>query len=213
MLSTIKSVLKIMLRNLRGLPGAIGDAFTSAMTPPPPGNIGVTTSRAYSATEDPRIKQIVRQVLALNPPDDWKPEFEKMFRAAIASERNPDLGNILRTVYHPCFRVRVRNIRVSEIKKAKQFEEAEAPDEVIQANKSAGIQMFIKEVIGGFATHRADFELDSSGMPIASLNSRTGEVYGLPPPAGCGLVKSARYAGRRKTKKRKAKRKARKTIR
>jgi hypothetical protein len=213
MLSTIKSVLKIMLSALRGIPGAVGDAFTSAMTPPPPGNRGVTTSQAYSASEDPRIKQIVREVLALNPPDDWKPGFEKMFRSALASEPNPDLGRILRTVHHPCFKVRVRSIRVDEIKKSKRFEELEAPAEVIQANKSAGIQMFIKEVIGGFATHPADFELDATGMPVASLNSRTGEVYGLPPPTGCGLARSVRYAGKRKTKKRKAKRKARKTIR
>lgn len=202
-----------MLNALKGIPGAFSDAFTSAMTPPPPGNRGITTSQAYFATEDPMIKEIIRSVLALNPPDDWKPIFEKMFRSALASERNPDLKYILRTVQNPCFKIRVRSIRLDEIKKSRRFEEAGAPNEVIQANKSAGIQMFIKEVIGGFATHRADFELDSSGMPIASLNSRTGEVYGLPPPAGCGLVRSARYIGGRRTKKRKAKRKARKTIR
>lgn len=204
-----------MLRNLRGLPGAIGNAFTSVMTPPPPGNTGVTTSRAYSATEDPRVKQIVREVLALNPPDDWKPIFEKMFRYALAFERNPDLGLMLRTAQHPCFRVRVRNIRLREIEKAKHFEEIEAPDEVIQANKSGSIGMFLHELIGGFATHRADFELDASGMPVAALNSRTLKTFGLPPPAGCGLARSEHYIGgrKRKTKKRKAKRKARKTIR
>ena len=185
---------------------ALKQGVNNMLTPPPAGH-HTTFAEAYNPeayAEEVLLKEIYNEINAMYIPPHWKKyflaNFESKFeeqqrtRPALISEAKESgvtlgpltLKSVLLNLRHKCFKARIHNMLKSEEAKKQRFIDIQAPPNAIKANEQGSMDMFLLEIINGFALHPADYIVDANGLPIKAKNERA-ELYHQPPPTGCDL--------------------------
>ena len=182
---------------------------------PPPAGYRVPLRAAYNPEaydEEVLLKQIYDEINAMHIPDKWKKHYLANFESKFEEQQRtrPDLisaakesgvtvgpltlKSVLLNLRHKCFKARIHNMLNSEEAKKQRFIRDGASPEDIEANEAGSMNMFLLEIINGFAMHPADYIVDANGLPIAAKNERA-ELYHQPPPTGCNLPLSNQRQG------------------
>lgn len=193
---------------------AFKQGFNDMLTPPPPG-YHTTFAEAYNPeayAKEVLLKKIYDEINAMRIPPHWKKYFLANFESKFEEEQRTrpalisaakesgvtvgplTLNSVLLHLRHDCFKARIHNMLVSEEVKKRRFIRDGAPPEALEANERGSMNMFLLEIINGFAMHPADYIVDANGLPIAAKNERA-EVYNNPPPTGCRLPVSNQRQG------------------